>query len=234
MTSPSKSIVCLSGGLDSCVATAMAIEAELEPVMAISFFYNQKHSREIEAAQEIARYYKLRHSVIYLDSITDPIKGASALLRGSDLQLAQDRSPSASTGRIPTSYVPGRNTIMLAIAQSIAEANNLDHIITGFQATDYNGYPDTREIYIQAWNSLAHYATKRGYYNNPISVIAPLVNMSKASVVHHGLRLHAPLHLTTSCYVGGETACGRCDSCNIRRAAFRENGQEDPITYAEV
>ena len=123
---------------------------------------------------------------------------------------------------------------MLAIAQSIAEAYEYDHIVTGFNAVDFSGYPDCRPIFVDAWNHLARYATKRGYENNAITLVAPIINMAKASVVYHGIRLGAPLGDTWSCYEGGALACGRCDSCIIRRNAFRENGREDPITYEEA
>src|SRR5437660_9938098 len=128
------------------------------------------------------------------------------------------------TSRVPRSYVPGRNTIMLAIAQSIAEAHDVDTIITGFNAVDFSGYPDCRPIFVSAWNHLARYATSRGYQDNrPIEVLAPIINSSKASVVDYAKRYNAPLHLTWSCYEGGPLACRRCDSCRIRLDAFKEN-----------
>ena len=135
---------------------------------------------------------------------------------------------SEMTARVPRSYVPGRNTIMLALAQSIAEASGADQIYTGFNAVDFSGYPDCRPIYVEAWNHLARYATKRGYEGNPITLVAPIVNKAKASVVRTGLDLNAPLHLTWSCYTGGEQPCGECDSCIIRWNAFKECGIDDP------
>lgn len=229
-----KSLVLLSGGLDSCVAAAMAFELQQNPVHALSIHYGQKHYRELTSAENIAEAFNISHTTIHIDDIVDHIKYSTALINP-DEELPQDRALSAMTARVPRSYVPGRNTIFLSIAQSIAEANDYDRIITGFNAVDFSGYPDCRPIFVDAWNHLAKYATRRGYeQNNPIQLVTPIINMSKATVVYHGIRLNAPLHLTWSCYQGGAKACGRCDSCRIRRDAFKENNIEDPIEYEET
>ena len=223
----------ISGGLDSCVAAYMAREDHnIEVKTGVTILYGQRHDREVSSAKRVCAALGINHIVLDVP-LRDIIQGSSALLNPSEA-LPHDRAQSAMTARVPRSYVPGRNTIMLAIAQSIAEAYEYDHIITGFNAVDFSGYPDCRPIFVDAWNHLARYATKRGYENNAITLVAPIINMAKASVVYHGIRLGAPLGDTWSCYEGGALACGRCDSCIIRRNAFRENGREDPITYEEA
>lgn len=229
-----KSVILLSGGLDSCVALACARE-ESEVIMAINFDYSQKHIREVQSAVDIAAYYTLACTYLDLTAVGTTLSflHGSALL-DPDEPLPQKRRMSEMTARVPRSYVPGRNTVMLAIAQSIAEALNADEIYCGFNAVDFSGYPDCRPIYVEAWNHLAHYATKRGYEGSPIILRAPVLNLGKASVIRRGLELHAPLHLTWSCYAGGSQPCGTCDSCIIRWNAFQENKLDDPIGVYEV
>jgi 7-cyano-7-deazaguanine synthase len=223
-----KSVALLSGGLDSCVALAIARE-ESEVVMALTVYYGQKHRRETESAIAIAGHYDLEHHIITLNDLGDILSSlhASALVDPTEA-LPHGRRMSAMTARVPRSYVPGRNTIMLSLAQSVAEALNADEIYCGFNAVDFSGYPDCRPIFVEGWNHLAHYSTKRGYEGNPIVLRAPIINLSKASVVRRGLDLGAPLQLTWSCYTGGERPCGLCDSCIIRFNAFGECGVEDP------
>ena len=227
-------VALISGGLDSATAIAVAHhEHDVQVKTGLSVLYGQKHSREIRAAQDIARHYALEHHTVDLGSLGHIIRGASALLNP-DEPLPHDRALSEMTARVPRSYVPGRNTILLALAQSIAEAYGHQIIVTGFNAVDFSGYPDCRPIFVEAWNHLARYGTRVGYQNNqPILVLAPIVNSSKASVVATGTRYGVPFHLTWSCYEGGQVACGRCDSCRIRRDAFRENNLEDPIKYPD-
>ena len=232
---PQSAVALMSGGLDSTTAIAVAeAEHDTEVKVGVSVLYGQKHDREVRAAQAVAQYYSIQHITIDLRSLGAVIRGASALLNP-DEPLPHDRALSEMTARVPRSYVPGRNTIMLAIAQSIAEAYDLETIITGFNAVDFSGYPDCRPIFVDAWNHLARYATRRGYQDQkPILCLAPIINSSKASVVALGREYGAPFELTWSCYEGGSRACGRCDSCRIRLDAFKENKMEDPIEYAEV
>jgi 7-cyano-7-deazaguanine synthase len=230
----SKSIVLLSGGLDSCVALAIAKE-ETDVLRCLSVQYGQRHVRELQSALNIATYYGIPLQMLDLSSLGDLLATlhASALVDPSEA-LPQKRRMSEMTARVPRSYVPGRNTIMLALAQSLAEALDADFIYTGFNAVDYSGYPDCRPIFVEAWNHLGHYATKRGYENNPIVLRAPLINLAKASVVRRGVDLQAPFSLTWSCYTGGEKPCGLCDSCIIRYSAFEANNITDPAGPYEV
>lgn len=230
-----KSVALLSGGLDSCVALAIARE-ESEVIACITVTYGQKHSREILSADKITKHYGVQLIPLSMESLGFVLKDlhATALVDPSEA-LPTNRRMSAMTAHVPRSYVPGRNTIMLALAQSVAEALNADEIYCGFNAVDFSGYPDCRPIFVQAWNYLAHYSTKRGYENNPITLRAPIIDLSKASVVRRGIDLGAPLHLTWSCYSGGDQPCGECDSCIIRWNAFQENGMDDPSgTYRTI
>jgi 7-cyano-7-deazaguanine synthase len=223
-----KSVALLSGGLDSCVALAIAKE-ETDVVAAINVDYSQKHIKEVVSAGQIAAHYGVKIYYLSLASFGDILTSlhATALVDPTEA-LPQSRRMSEMTAKVPRSYVPGRNTIMLALAQSVAEALHADEIYCGFNAVDFSGYPDCRPIFVEAWNHLAHYATKRGYENNPIILRAPIVNLGKASVVRRGLDLGAPLQLTWSCYTGGDRPCGLCDSCIIRWNAFGNCGVEDP------
>jgi 7-cyano-7-deazaguanine synthase len=215
------------------VAVAVAREDGYETTHSLTVSYGQRHAKEVLAAKGISKHYGLHHTEMEIP-LAGVIPQGSALLNPTET-LPLDRALSAMTARVPRTYVPGRNTVLLALAQSIAEVYNLDTIVVGFNAVDFSGYPDCRPIFVSAWNHLARVATRRGYQDNdPILVYAPVINMSKASVVAAGVRLQAPLHLTWSCYAGGRNACGRCDSCRIRLDAFKENGVEDPIQYAEV
>jgi 7-cyano-7-deazaguanine synthase len=229
-----RSIVLLSGGLDSCVACAIAKE-ETDVIGSVTVNYGQKHVREINSALRISQHYAIPHFDVYMGGFGDTLSmlHATALIDKSE-DLPSDRRMSEMTAAVPRSYVPGRNTIMLALAQSLAEALDADCIYTGFNAVDYSGYPDCRPIFVEAWNHLARYATKRGYQNRPIELRAPIVNLSKASVVRRGLDLAAPLALSWSCYQGGDKPCGRCDSCVIRWAAFHDQGMKDPIGEYET
>jgi 7-cyano-7-deazaguanine synthase len=229
---PQSAVALMSGGLDSTTAIAVAeAEHDTEVKVGVSVLYGQKHHREIRAAEEIANYFGFKHYTVNIGDLGDIIRESSALLNKNE-PLPHDRALSEMTARVPRSYVPGRNTIMLAIAQSIAEAYDLQCIITGFNAVDFSGYPDCRPIFVDAWNHLARYATRRGYQDNrPVSVLAPIINSSKASVVAIGRSLNVPFQLTWSCYEGLQKACGRCDSCRIRLDAFKENKMVDPIEY---
>jgi 7-cyano-7-deazaguanine synthase len=232
-----KSLVLLSGGLDSCVALAIASE-ETTVVGTLSFSYGQRHHRETVAAHAIGMHYGVPPLFVNLNVIGEVL----AYFKGSALvdtteALPSNRRMSAMTAKIPRTYVPGRNTIMLAVAQSIAEARDIDLLYTGFNAVDFSGYPDCRPIFVEAWNNLAKYSTKRGHELHPILVRAPLINWSKVHIVQEGMDRHAPLNLTWSCYRGEEKQCGTCDSCIIRADAFSQLNLPDPsleVQSAEI
>lgn len=227
-----KSLVLLSGGLDSTTTLAIA-RHESDVKLALSIVYGQRHERELRSAEAIARYYGLTWSVVYIDGIANLIGDATALI-GTNEDLPKNRDEKEMAGSIPRSYVPGRNTIMLAIAQSVAEANDLDLIYTGFNAVDYSGYPDCRPEFVGAWNALAKLSTKRGIEGNAIQVVAPIILKSKEEIVTIGVRSNAPLELTWSCYQGGTLACRECDSCKIRLTAFEKAGFIDLCPYVAV
>lgn len=230
-----RTLALLSGGLDSCVALASCKADGENPVAALSVIYGQKHVKEIQAAKDVALHYDLDHYIIDLGVNFAECIGKSTALINKEEALPSARRMSEMTAHVPRSYVPGRNTIFLGLAQSVAEAHDIDQICCGFNAVDYSGYPDCRPHFVLSWNNMARYATKKGYIDNrPIDVKAPIIEMSKASVVDLGLRLGAPLHLTWSCYRGSELPCGTCDSCIIRANAFWAIGKEDPVGPYQV
>lgn len=229
-----KAVVLLSGGLDSCVTAAIARSQGYE-LHFLNVLYGQRHSRERESAQAIATFFNDGAAPVdnirYLDvhGFGYAIQGASALTDKS-MELPSDRSDEEmSHGKAP-SYVPGRNTIMLALAQSYAEAIDADAIFCGVNAVDYSGYVDCRPAFIAAFNDLAQVATFKGEAGSPIWIEAPLIEMTKVDIVKKGIDLGAPIHLSWSCYTGGEEPCGKCDSCIIRNKALSEVGfEEDPF-----
>jgi len=221
-----RAVVLLSGGLDSTVCMAVANSQGYE-VFPLSFNYHQRHSIELKSAQQIAEYYKVqRHLVI--ENNMDAI-GGSAL---TDQTIAV---PSGDIERpdIPATYVPARNLIFLSYALGYAEVIGADRIFIGVNALDYSGYPDCRPEFINMFQQLADYSTKAVIQDNrKIIIETPLIHLTKKDIVLLGAKLEAPLHLTRSCYRGGEAACGTCDSCLLRLKGFAEAGLSDPIAYA--
>ena len=221
-------IVLLSGGLDSATALAIASEEGFEP-LAISFRYGQRHTVEIEAARRVAAAAGVReHKIVDLDLRTF---GGSALT--ADIAVPKDREPAA--GEIPITYVPARNTIFLAYALAFAEVRGAQDIYIGVNAIDYSGYPDCRPEYIAAFEKLAALATRAGVEGRPVRIHAPLIQLTKAEIIRRGLALGVDYALTRSCYDPDEAdrACGRCDSCRLRRAAFAQLGLRDPAPYVD-
>ena len=222
-----KAIVLLSGGLDSTVCMAVAREQGFEP-LPISFNYQQRHAREVECARQVADFYKVnRHLVVDTNM---------AAIGGSALTDASVVVPSGDVARhdIPVTYVPARNLIFLSYALGYAEVTGADHIFIGVNALDYSGYPDCRPEFIQLFQQLADYSTKASVADGrKIKIETPLIQLSKKQIVELGVKLAAPLELTTSCYRGGEVACGTCDSCLLRLKGFAEAGLTDPIAYSE-
>jgi 7-cyano-7-deazaguanine synthase len=213
-------IALLSGGLDSATAAALALEAG-HRVIGLSFDYGQRHRRELSAAQTIASNLELdEHHCISVDLAA---WGGSAL---TDPQLSVP-SDGVQDNVIPSTYVPGRNTVFIAIGLSLAEAKGAQRLVLGVNAVDYSGYPDCRPDYLDAFQTLAHLSSKAGREGRGIQLWAPLVSWSKTRIVQEALRLGVPIEDTWSCYSGGESPCGVCDSCRIRDAALRDAGRAD-------
>lgn len=216
----STTIALLSGGLDSATATALAIE-ERQKVIGLSFDYGQRHRKELQAAEELAAHMGLtEHHVI---SVNLGSWGGSSL---TDLTQTVP-SEGVVDGVIPNTYVPGRNTVFIAIGLSLAEARNANRLVLGINAMDYSGYPDCRPDYLKAYQTLADLANKAGREGNGIKLWAPLIAWNKKQIVQEALRLGVPIDKTWSCYSGRDQSCGVCDSCRIRDAALREAGRAD-------
>ncbi|MFX3616725.1 MAG: 7-cyano-7-deazaguanine synthase QueC [Sporolactobacillus sp.] len=219
-----KAVIVLSGGLDSttCMSLARTEGFELFP---ITFHYGQRHAREVEQAKKIAEYFNVKqHKLINLDFFRQI--GGSALTDSSI-----DVPHEGEEGGIPVTYVPARNMIFLSLASAYAEVIGADTIFTGVSSVDYSGYPDCRPEFIESMNRTINLATKTGVSDHSLVIRTPLMHLTKAETVKLGTKLGAPYQLTTSCYNGGEKACGVCDSCRLRIKGFQEAGLVDPIPY---
>ncbi|MGQ0535056.1 MAG: 7-cyano-7-deazaguanine synthase QueC, partial [Methanobacteriota archaeon] len=214
--------------LDSTVAACEA-RAGGYTLHALSFRYGQRHAREVRAARAVGRAIGVdEHRVLTIDLAA--FGGSS--LTDRKLPVPKDRSERAMGRGIPSTYVPARNTIFLSFALGFAEVRRCDAIFLGANAIDYSGYPDCRPEYFEAFERMADLATKRGVEGGPkVRIETPLLRMTKADIVRRGLVLGAPLEKTWSCYLGGRRACGRCDSCRLRRKGFAEAGVPDPVPY---
>ncbi len=213
-------IALLSGGLDSATAAALA-QAEGYRVIGLSFDYGQRHRRELQAAAAVAQALGLaeHHSI----SVNLAAWGGSAL---TDTAMEVPNA-GVQDGVIPSTYVPGRNTVFISIGLSLAEARGAERLVLGVNAVDYSGYPDCRPDYLGAFQTLADLASKAGREGHGTQLWAPLVEWSKTKIVQEALRLGVPIEQTWSCYSGGEHPCGVCDSCRIRDAALIEAGRPD-------
>ena len=216
-------MVLLSGGLDSTTAAAWA-KAQGHELYAISFDYGQRHRRELSSARKVASALGVReHRVLKV-----PIGqlGGSAL---TDKAIPVPKAGKSIGDRIPSTYVPARNTVFLSLALAYAEVVGSRAIVIGANALDYSGYPDCRPEYLAAFEAMANLATKAGVEGRPLRILAPLVELSKADIVRLGTRLQAPLAMTWSCYKGGRQPCGTCESCVLRRKGFEAAGVVDPV-----
>ena len=223
----SKAVVLLSGGLDSATTAAIA-RAEGYKLFAISFDYGQRHSREIESARAVAKSLGVEDHIIISFDLRK--FGASALTDEIDVPI--DRDSDEMGADIPVTYVPARNTIFLSFALAYAESIGAQDIFIGVSQVDYSGYPDCRSEFIEAFENVANLATKAGVEGHSnFTIHTPLINLSKAETIKKGLELGVDYSLTWSCYMGGEKACGRCDSCKLRLAGFAEAGSSDLIKY---
>jgi 7-cyano-7-deazaguanine synthase len=218
-------VVLLSGGLDSATTLAIALDEGFD-CHALSVAYGQRHGAELIAAAKVAADLGAReHRVLTIDLAQF---GGSAL---TDTRLAVP-TEGVQPG-IPITYVPARNTIMLSLALAWAEVLGAKDIWVGVNAVDYSGYPDCRPEFIQAFESMANLATRAAVEGARLTVHAPLISLSKADIIRRGMALGVNYELTVSCYQADEAgrACGRCDSCRLRRAGFETAGIPDPTVY---
>lgn len=218
-------VILLSGGLDSATVLAIAREAGYA-CHALSLDYGQRHNAELAAAARVAASLgAVEHRVLKL-GLSDI--GGSAL---TDASIAVPESP--TTG-IPVTYVPARNTVMLALALAWAEVLGARDIFIGVNAVDYSGYPDCRPEFIAAFEQMANLATRAGVEGARLRVHAPLQHLSKAQIIQRGRALGVDYAQTVSCYQADAEglACGRCDACRLRREGFRAAGVTDPTRYA--
>lgn len=216
-------VVLLSGGMDSCVAAAIARQT-CEPAFLHVSYGQRTEARELQAFHAIADHYGVaRRLVARLDHLK--AIGGSALT-DETREAVNARRPGSA---IPDTYVPLRNTHLLAMAASWAEVLGARSIYIGAVEEDGSGYPDCREGYYREFNRLLRVAARP---ESRLRVVTPLIHLTKAQIVREGLRLKAPLHLTWSCYTGQIVACGACESCRLRLKGFRDAGERDPVPYA--
>jgi len=223
-----KSVVLLSGGLDSATTLAIA-RSEGHDCHCLSIDYGQRHRAELGAASRVARALgAASHKVVRIDlgSI-----GGSALTDTSIAVPVDGLHPG-----IPVTYVPARNTIMLAVALAEAEVRGAGHIWFGANAVDYSGYPDCRPEYMRAFETLANLATRAAVEGSPLRLQTPIIDLSKAEIIRRGTALGVDYALTVSCYQADESgaACGVCDSCRLRRTGFEQAGISDPTLYQNI
>lgn len=222
-------IVLLSGGLDSATTLAIAQASGYE-LCALSFRYGQRHEAELDAAVRIAKHFKLQQHVIA--QIDLRVFGGSALT--SDIAVPKDRKLGEMSKDIPVTYVPARNTVFLSFAVAWAEVLRASDIFIGVNALDYSGYPDCRPEYIEAYERMANLATRAGVEGTTrVKIHTPLIEMTKAEIIHTGLGLGVDYSLTCTCYdpsPAGE-ACAHCDACLLRLKGFAEVGIRDPGRY---
>lgn len=219
-----RAVILVSGGLDSTTVLAMA-QAQGYDCYTLSFDYGQRHRAELAAAERVSvALGDVEHKVVKLnlDSI-----GGSAL---TDTRIDV---PEEATEGIPVTYVPARNTVFLSIALGWAEVLGSQDIFIGVNAVDYSGYPDCRPEYIAAFETMANLATRAGVEGQKLTIHAPLMAMGKGDIINAGVALGVDYALTVSCYQASKEglACGRCDSCRLRRQGFDEAGIEDPTRY---
>ena len=223
-----RAVVLASGGLDSTVTAAIAKQDGCE-LFFLTIAYGQRHVIEVERARQVAAVLGVgNHLVMNLDLRAI---GGSALT--GPTAVPKDRPSNERNESIPITYVPGRNLIFLSIAAAHAEVGGASLIYFGANVLDYSGYPDCRPEFIRAFEAAVKEGTKAGMGGSPLHVKAPLLMLTKTEIIQQGIKLQVPFHLTHSCYdPAGNLACGRCDSCVIRREGFAKAGVVDPIAYA--
>lgn len=223
-TGAEKAVVLVSGGLDSATVLALAREAGYD-CYALAFDYGQRHRAELEAGARVAAALgAVEHKVLPIDLSSI---GGSALTDEA-IDVPEERSEG-----IPVTYVPARNTVFLSIAMGWAEVLSATRIFIGVNAVDYSGYPDCRPAFVEAFENLANLATKSGVEGRRWHIETPLIDLTKAEIIQAGVRLGVDYSMTVSCYQAAAdgSACGRCDSCFLRREGFIAAGVDDPTRY---
>ena len=224
-----RAVVLLSGGLDSATVLAQARSAGWV-CHALSVHYGQRHSAELAAAARVAQALgAVEHRVMGVDlagiggsALTDP-----------DIAVPESAASGIPSTGIPSTYVPARNTLLLALALGWAEVLEAEAVFVGVNAVDYSGYPDCRPEFVAAFNEVARLGTRAGIEGRPVTVLAPLVTMTKAQIIQSGIALGVDYAMTVSCYQADAVgaACGRCESCRLRREGFAAAGVPDPTLY---
>jgi len=235
-------VILLSGGLDSATVAAYA-RARAETLTALTFYYGQTHSKEVECARKVAEVLAIPHRLLDI-SFFGGVAWYSALTSPQLFPLPQDRPMAEMGSAIPITYVPLRNTLFLTLAAALLESQVLRAIeaegvapaelearlFIAANAVDYSGYPDCRPEYFLRMGEALKYGSKLwAQYRVPIQLATPVVHLSKAGIVRMGMELQAPLEHTWSCYQAGPMPCGRCDSCILRAKGFQEAGAADPL-----
>lgn len=222
-----RAVVLLSGGLDSVTTLAIAKEQGFE-CYTLSFNYGQRHDSELIAAEKLSNQVgAVEHKVINIDL---------RAIGGSALTDNKIDVPELHQEGIPITYVPARNTVFLSIALGWAEVLSAEAIFVGVNAVDYSGYPDCRPEYVEAFEQMANLATKAGVEGQKLTIHAPLMKMTKAEIIHQGIKLGIDYSQTISCYQADSDglACGRCDSCRFRQQGFEQAGIDDPTQYQKL
>jgi len=218
-----KALVIFSGGLDSTTALYWALD-RFDKVYTLTFSYGQRHVLEVEMAGRIARRTGVKeHGILKIDLAQI---GGSALT-DSSLELPLDREP--MEGGIPITYVPFRNGVFLSLAAAWAEVRGIPHLVGGWNAVDFSGYPDCQEGFLKAMEQTINLGTKAGVEGEGFVIHAPLIHLTKSRIIALGLSLGADYSWSISCYQGGEVPCGRCDSCILRARGWRQLGIMDHL-----
>lgn len=225
-----RAVVLISGGLDSTTVLAMAKGQGFEPVC-LSVDYGQRHVVELERARKVASAMGVTDFRVVRIDLRQV--GGSALT--ADIEVPKDRPADEMSHGIPVTYVPARNALFLSLALGLAEVVGSTDLFIGVNAVDYSGYPDCRPEFIRSFEAMANLATKAGAEGARFTVHAPLSGMTKADIIREGVRLGVDYGLTHSCYDPDPQgrACGRCDSCVLRKKGFQDAGVPDPTRYVE-
>ncbi len=206
----------------------MAIASQDYEVHALTIDYGSKHSRELNSAKKLAEHFKAAsHRIIKVDL---GIIGGSSLT-DEKITLDTDKKLEEIGEKIPSSYVPARNMTFLSLAMGLAEVVGAEKIFIGANSVDYSGYPDCRPEFFESFQKTAELGTKAGIEGKPVSIEAPLLQLTKAQIIGKGMELKVPYELTWTCYSGGARACGKCEACILRLEGFREAEIHDPIKY---